>query len=103
MGSGVTSDREELARLVGLAHDATKHIASEVSAVQLYLDAAAVAEQRIPGPLGVAVAGVLAIAAESRRIRRLSGSLGEHRPTLALAVAVLEILPDDGPTDAVQS
>lgn len=94
----MTSDREELARLVGLAHDATKHIASEVSAVQLYRDAAAVAEQRLPGPLGVAVAGVLAIAAETRRVRGLNGILGEHHTMLSLAVAVLEILPDEEPT-----
>lgn len=97
----MTSDGEELARLVGLAHDATKHIAPQVSAVQLYRDAVAVAEQCIPGPLGVAVAGVLAIAAESRLISGLNGSLGEHKSTLALAVAVLEILPDDGLTTKV--
>lgn len=91
----MTTDREELARLTGLAHDAVQHIASSVSAVKLYRDAAAVAEQRILGPLGVAVAGVLAIAAESRRVRGLNGILGEHETMLSLAVAVLEFLPDD--------
>lgn len=93
----MTSDHEHLARLLGLAHDVTQHIDSQVSAVQLYRDAAAVAEQRIPGPLGVAVAGVLAVAAESRRVSGLRGILGERETTLSLAVAVLELVPDGGP------
>jgi hypothetical protein len=86
---------ENLVRLVAAAHDATAHVASGVSAEQLYREAAGIAEQRIPGPLGTAVAGVLAVAAESRRVRRLRGSLGEHRTTMALALAVLGQLPDE--------
>lgn len=86
---------ENLVRLVAAAHDATAHVASGVSAEQLYREAAHAAEQRIPGPLGTAVAGVLAVAAESRRVRRLRGNLGEHRTTMALALAVLGQLPDE--------
>lgn len=84
----------DLGRLVDAAHAATRIVDSRISARQLYDEAAAVAEQRIPGPLGTAVAGVLAIAAEHRRVSGLRGSLGEHKTTLALAIAVLEQLPD---------
>lgn len=83
----------DVLRLLDAAHDATRRIDPQTSARRLYLDAASVAERRIPGPLGTAVAGVLAIAAESRRVSRLAGNLGEHKTTLALAIAVLE-LPD---------
>lgn len=84
-----------LARLVGLTHDATKHISHRTSVVQLYRDASDVAERRLPGPLGIAVAAVLAAAAEHRRLSGVGGSLGADQPTMALAVAVLEIIPDD--------
>ena len=86
--------RAELCRLIDAAHDVAVHIDASVSAVQLYLDAARVAEQRIPGPVGTAVAGVLAVAAEDRRLSGLRGVLGEQKTTLALAVAVLGSLPD---------
>lgn len=91
----------DLRRLVTAAHEATRHIAPEVDAQQLYTEASSVAEQAIPGPVGTAVAGVLAIAAESRRVRRLRGSLGESQPMLALALAVLDAqLDQTGATDA---
>jgi hypothetical protein len=41
------------------------------------------------------VAAVLATAAEQRRLSRIGGSLGADRSMMALAVAVLEIVPDD--------
>lgn len=91
------TDRQQLDRLVDHAHAVTKHISGSTSAVQLYTDAARIAEQRISGAIGTAVAGVLAIAAESRRVSGLRGSLGEHRTTLALAVAVLESAVDAPP------
>lgn len=84
-----------LARLVGLTRDATKHVSHRTSVLQLYRDASDVAEQRLPGPLGVGVAAVLAIAAENRRLSGVSGALGADQPTMALALAVLEIIPDD--------
>lgn len=84
--------RSEVDRLREVAaHGQTLAFEVGVSARHLYDAAAAVAERRIPGPLGVAVAGVLAVAAESRRVRGLAGSLGEHKTTLALAIAVLEL------------
>jgi hypothetical protein len=59
--------------------------------LQLYRDASAVAERRLPGLLGIAVAAVLATAAEQRRLSEVSGSLGADQSTMALAVAVLEM------------
>lgn len=79
----------DLIRLITAAHHATEDLAHDVQAVELYRAAALAAESQIPGPLGLAVAGVLAIAAEHRRVQRLRGNLGEHRTTLALALAVL--------------
>lgn len=94
------SDRQQqLMRLADHAYLATRHIDSSVSAEELYTDAASIAEQRIPGALGTAVAGVLAIAAENRRVSRLRGSLGEHHTMLALAVAVLESAVDTPPEE----
>jgi hypothetical protein len=83
--------RGELARLVDTAHEATVHLAPATSAVALYLEASSVAEARIPGPLGTAVAGVLAIAAEQRIASGLRGNLGEHRTMLNLATQVLSV------------
>lgn len=91
----MSAERDALVRLVGLTHDATMHVSHRASVVQLYLDASGVAERRLPGPLGVAVAAVLATAAERRRLSGVGGSLGADRPTMALAVAVLEIVPGD--------
>ena len=79
----------DLVRLVTVAHHATEHLAHDVQAVELYHAAALAAERQIPAPLGAAVAGVLAIAAELRRVTRLRGNLGEHRTMLALALAVI--------------
>jgi hypothetical protein len=86
--------RAELCRLIDAAHSRVVGLVASTSAVQLYLDAARVAEQRIPGPVGTAVAGVLAVAAESRRLSGLRGVLGESEITLALAVAVLGMRSD---------
>lgn len=91
-------DRDEWTRLVGLAHDATRHLSHRTSALQLYRDARDRAEQRLPGPLGVAVACVLAEAAELRRLSGVGGCLGANKAAMALAIAVLEIVPDDGLT-----
>lgn len=91
----MSAERDALVRLVGLAHEATRHVSHRTSVLQLYRDASDVAEQRLPGSLGVAVAAVLAIAAEQRRLSRIGGSLGADRSMMALAVAVLEIVPDD--------
>ncbi len=82
-------EREELIRLITVAHRAIRQLASGTDARQLYRDAAATAERTIPGPVGAGVAGVLAMAAEQRRISGMSGCLGEQNTTLALAVAVL--------------
>ena len=62
-------------------------------AADLYDRAAVLAEHRLPAPLGVAVAGVLAMAAHERRVAELGGCLGASKVMLALALAVLE-LPD---------
>jgi hypothetical protein len=93
----VVTDREEFARLVGLAHDATSHLASRTSALQLYRDARDVAEERLPGPLGVAVACVLAGAAYHRQQARVGGCLGADKSMMALAIAVLEVVPNNLP------
>lgn len=81
---------QRLVCLLGLTHDATAHVSHLTSVLQLYHDASNVAEQRLPGPLGVAVAAVLATAAERRRLSGVGGSLGADQPTMALAIAVLE-------------
>lgn len=81
--------RDDLVRLVGAAHDAVTGLPYDTDAVALYRRAAAHAEQVWPGALGLAVAGVLAIAAERRESTRIRGILGEHNTTLALALAVL--------------
>lgn len=80
-------------RLVKHAYVVTGHIDSSVSAEELYTDAALVAEQH-GGAIETAVAGVLAIAAENRRLSGLRGNLGEPHTMLALAVAVLESAVD---------
>lgn len=82
---------QRLVRLLGLTHDAIAHVSHRASVLQLYHDASNVAEQRLPGSLGVAVAAVLATAAERRRLSGVGGSLGADQPTMALAIAVLEI------------
>lgn len=86
----MSTDRAELSRLLTLAHDAVAHIGFRTDAVQLYLDGSRAAERVIPGPLGVAIAGVLALAAQERCAARIGGVMGERSTTLALAVAVLE-------------
>jgi len=91
----MSAERDALVRLVGLTHEATRHVSHRTNVVQLYRDASAVAERRFPGPLGIAVAAVLATAAEHRRLSGVGGSLGADQPMMALAVAVLEIVPDD--------
>lgn len=87
----------ELIRLVDAARVTTDGVRLDVDAVRLYRDAALVAEQRIDDPLGTAVAGVLAMAAERRRVAGVAGAVGEHRTMLALALRVLELRPEDGP------
>jgi hypothetical protein len=82
----MSAEHDALVRLVGLTHDATRHISHRASVAQLYRDASDVAEQKLPGPLGVAVAAVLATAAERRRLSGIGGSLGADRPTMALAI-----------------
>lgn len=86
----------DLARLIDAARTATEHIAPEVDAAQLYADAALAAEQRIPAPLGPAIAATLAMAAHKRRISGLRGNLGEQHTTMALALAALAHLPATG-------
>lgn len=81
--------RGELARLCDASYEVTAHLAPHASAVALYLEASAAAEERIRGPLGTAIAGVLAIAAEQRIGAGLRGWQGEHRTMLALATMVL--------------
>lgn len=87
----VTTDREVLARLVGQAHDATAHLDTRADAAELFRRARDVAEQRIPGPLGVAVAAALAHAAYERSLSPVRGSLGASKSSLALALAVLDL------------
>lgn len=85
---------DDLRRLVTVAHDRTEHLGSDVSAVLLYEEAARAAE-RLPEPLGSAIAGVLAIAAVERRSSGLRGCLGESRTMLSLALAVLDCEASD--------
>lgn len=87
----MSAEHDALIRLVRLTRDATKHVSHSTSVLQLYRDASAVAERRLPGLLGIAVAAVLATAAERRRLSEISGSLGADQPTMALAIAVLEM------------
>jgi ribosomal protein S12 methylthiotransferase accessory factor YcaO len=87
----VSAEHDALVRLAGLTHDTTRHVSHRTSVLQLYREASDVAEQRLPGPLGVAVAAVLATAAEHRRLSGVGGSLGADQSTMALALAVLEI------------
>lgn len=86
------TDRE-LTRLLTIAHEATKDVAHNVDAAQLFTDAARAAE-RLPGPLGTAVADVLALAAYERRPTGLRGNLGTPKTMTALALAVLAWMPD---------
>jgi hypothetical protein len=90
----MSAEHDALVRLIELTHDATMHIPHNTSVVQLYRDASDVAEQRLPGPLGIAIAAVLATAAERRWQSGVGGSLGADRPTMALAIAVLERVGD---------
>lgn len=83
----------ELSRLPTIAHEATEHVAHNVDAAQLFEEGARAAE-RLPEPLGVAVAGVLALAAYERRLTGLRGSLGASKTTMALALAALAWMPD---------
>lgn len=83
----------QLRRLLNHAHDTAGDIGYAEDAAALYQDATDVAEQRIPGPLGVAVAGVLAMAAEHRRASGARGALGADLTMLALARRVLELQP----------
>lgn len=85
-------DREVLARLLVQVHDATENIDSRTDALALYREARDVAEQRIPGPLGVAVAAALAAAAYERFLSPIrNSSLGASKSSLALALAVLAL------------
>jgi hypothetical protein len=52
----MSAEHDALVRLGSLTHNATRHISHRTSVVQLYRDASDVAEKRLPGPLGVAVA-----------------------------------------------
>lgn len=79
----------DLTRLLSVAHERVAHVRHDVDAVALYREAARAAE-RLSGPLGVAVAGVLAEAAERRRMTGLRGHLGCSNTMTALALAVLD-------------
>jgi hypothetical protein len=77
----------ELLRLLGAVHDLVdERLPPGADARQLYGSAAAVAERVLPGPVGVAVAATLALAAHQRRNAGLGGCLGESHASLALAV-----------------
>ncbi len=82
----------ELTRRLAGAHEATRHVAYNVDAVQLFTEGARAAEH-LPEPLGVAVAGVLAMAAYERSLTGRQGSLGASEPTMALALAALAWMP----------
>lgn len=86
-------DREALSGLISKVHNATAHLDAHASALQLYREARDAAEQCLPGPVGVAVAAVLAEAAVTRAQSPIGGSLGASKSLLALAVAVLEMVP----------
>lgn len=87
----VAASDPDLVRLLDAAHHATKGMDSSVQAIELYRAAALVAERLVPAPIGVAVAGVLAIAAEHRRASGMRGNLGADKTMLALACAVLAL------------
>jgi hypothetical protein len=99
----MSAEHDALVRLVRLTHDATRHVSHCTSVLQLYRDASDAAERRLPEPLGVAVAAVLATAAERRRLSGVSGSLGADQSTMALAVAVLEIVPSENVSESAGS
>jgi hypothetical protein len=84
------SELNERLRLGAATHRIAKKIDSRTSAEQLYRDAAAVAEQRVPGQLGTVLAAVLIEAAELRKHSGMRGSLGAPNSMLALAVIVSE-------------
>jgi methylglyoxal synthase len=84
-----TPDREQLIRLTDAAHQATIALPHDTDARALYVRAATAAEQTLPVPMNLAVAAVLAVAAEHRRVSGVRGSLGESHAMLALALAVL--------------
>ena len=86
----------ELVRLLTAAHEATRDIAHNVDVAQLFDDGARAAE-RMPEPLGAAVAGVLALAAYERRLtaHHRQDSLGASKTTMALALAALAWTPGE--------
>lgn len=88
MSDQTPTERQELERLLTLSHEAIHDLAHDVSAQRLYVDAARVAERHLPGPVGEAVAAVLALEAYAWR-NRPNGCLGASTTTLALALAVL--------------
>lgn len=75
--------------LLTAAHEAARRIPHGTHAVTLYRRASAAAADIVPGPLGLAIAGVLEIAALNRELTGLAGVLGEHNAMLSLALAVL--------------
>lgn len=79
----------DLHRLTTAAYHAVHHLPYDTDLMDLYRRAAERAEQVWPGQLGTAVAGVLALAAEERRVAGVRGILGERNTTMALALAVL--------------
>lgn len=81
----------DLQRLVGIAHDRTNHLPHNTPMQALFNRAADAAEHHIDGDLGVAVAGVLALEAESLRVARWDSPLGRSSSTIFLALAVLDI------------
>ncbi len=81
---------DDLVRLVGATHEAVAHLPHNTDAVALYRSAAVRAEEVLPGPVGTAVAAVLAVEAAGARSFTI---LGASNPMLALAVAVLGLDP----------
>lgn len=79
----------QLLRLLDAAHRAVAGLPHDTDACALYRRAAGVAQARLPDPLALSVAGVLALAAENRRVSGVCGALGADTTMLALALAVL--------------
>lgn len=81
----------DLRRLVAIAHDRTDHLPHDTPMQDLFNRAADRAEQVIDAPLGVAIAGVLAMEAEHLRVARWDSPLGRSEMPIALALTVLDL------------
>lgn len=81
---------DDLASLIGLAHERTKHLDDQRTPATHIYETAKSAAQTLPEPLGSALAGVFAMAEYERRLTGLGGVAGDSVTMLSLALAVIE-------------